>query len=212
MLVSEIFLSIQGESSYAGLPCVFIRLSGCNLSCTWCDTTYARVEERARDLNIDDVVAEVKGYRCKLAEITGGEPLLQAETRVLAERLLRDGYKVLLETNGSVGLKGLPEEVVKIVDIKCPSSGQEGSFLIENLNEITKEDEVKFVIGDRKDYEFAKRFIYEFIKLRTDKILFAPVKPDLDPKKLADWMLKDCVDARLQLQLHSYIWEGERGR
>jgi 7-carboxy-7-deazaguanine synthase len=212
MLVSEIFLSIQGESSYAGLPCVFVRLSGCNLSCDWCDTAYARVEEGARELTVDDVMAEVKGLRCTLAEITGGEPLLQADSRGLAGRLLKEGYSVLIETNGSVSLKGLPEGVVKIVDVKCPSSGQGGSFLIKNLEHITGRDEVKFVIGDRVDFDFAVRFVSEFIRDRTDKILFAPVRPALDPKDLAEWMLKDCTKARLQLQLHTYIWKGERGR
>jgi 7-carboxy-7-deazaguanine synthase len=212
MLVSEIFLSIQGESSYAGLPCVFVRLSGCNLSCEWCDTAYARVEEGSRELSVDEVMAEVKGLRCTLAEITGGEPLMQADSKALARRLLDEGYRVLIETNGSVSLEGLPPEVVKVVDVKCPSSGQGGSFLLDNIEHITAADEIKFVIGDRADYEFATRFVSELVRDRTDKILFAPVRPALDPKELADWMLKDCSKARLQLQLHSYIWKGERGR
>jgi 7-carboxy-7-deazaguanine synthase len=212
MLLSEIFLSIQGESSYAGLPCVFVRLAGCNLSCTWCDTKYANLDADARELSVDTVVKEVNGYKCGLAEITGGEPMLQPETRTLAAKLLDDGYDVLMETNGSVSLGGLDERLVKVVDVKCPTSGQAGTFLIENIEHITPGDEVKFVIGARNDYDFAKRFIDEFIRDRTAKVLFAPVRPELEPKELAGWMLKDRLNVRLQLQIHSYIWNGERGR
>lgn len=212
MLVSEIFLSIQGESTYAGLPCVFIRLAGCNLCCAWCDTPYARVPDEAREMSVEAVLNEARAYRRSLVEITGGEPLLQSESLSLAHRLLAEGYKILIETNGSVSLKGLDRKIVKIVDVKCPGSGQAGSFLMENIEWITPDDEVKFVIGDRNDFEFAKKFMAEYIEDRTQNILFAPVKPALAPKALAEWIMKDGLKVRLQLQLHSYIWSNERGR
>lgn len=212
MLVSEIFLSIQGESSFAGFPCVFVRLAGCNLACSWCDTEYARSSEGATEMTVDEVVEEVKKYRCSLVEITGGEPLMQSEAVDLAARLLVEGYDVLIETNGSVSLEALPEEAVKIVDVKCPSSGHAGSFLMDNLERITGEDEVKFVIADREDYEYAKRFAEEFVRDRTESILFAPVVPELPPKELADWILKDGIRVRLQVQIHKYIWNERRGR
>lgn len=212
MLINEIFMSIQGESTYAGLPCIFVRLAGCNLSCSWCDTPYARVPDEAQDLAVEQIMAEVKKYSCRLVEITGGEPLLQDDSKKLAKRLLEGGYDVLLETNGSVSLKGLDERVVKIVDVKCPSSGQAGSFLMENLDYILPQDEVKFVIGNRDDYECAKEFIENCLEDRTANILFAPVKPELEPRQLADWILRDSLRVRLQIQLHTYIWSGERGR
>ena len=151
MLVYEIFKSIQGESTYAGLPCVFVRLAGCNLSCSWCDTPYARVPDEAIEMTIAEVIEEVGGFDCPLVEITGGEPLIQEEAIELAGVLLESGYRVLIETNGSVAPSGLDPKVVKIVDVKCPSSGHAGSFLIKNLECISPEDELKFVIGNRED-------------------------------------------------------------
>jgi 7-carboxy-7-deazaguanine synthase len=210
MLVSEIFMSIQGESTYVGLPCIFVRLAGCNLTCKWCDTPSAREPDEGRELSLDEVIREVKKHDCWLIEVTGGEPLLQPETKDLTKRLLDLEYKVLIETNGSVSLEGLGGRVVKIVDIKCPSSGQEDSFLMDNLPYITQEDEVKFVIGDRKDYDFARSFMDENIKDSTEKILFAPVRPTLDPAVLADWILKDCLRVRLSVQMHSYIWSEDK--
>jgi len=212
MIVSEIFKSIQGESTYTGLPCVFIRLAGCDLRCNWCDTPYARVPEGALELTVEEILAKVRFFDCRLVEITGGEPLQQSETGALATALLDAGCRVLIETNGSISLAGLDQRIVRVVDVKCPSSGHAGSFLMENLNHITPEDEIKFVIADRADYEFAKRFIGECIGDRTAKILFAPVRPALDPKELAEWILNDCLSVRLQVQIHSYIWPGERGR
>lgn len=212
MIVSEIFKSIQGESTFAGLPCVFIRLAGCDMKCTWCDTPYARVPDGALDLSVEEIVAKARFYGCHLAEITGGEPLQQKDTATLARALLDDGFRVLVETNGSISLSGLDPRIIKIVDVKCPSSGHGGSFLMENLDLITPEDEVKFVIGDKPDYEYARRFVEECLRDRTEKVLFAPVRPVLDPKDLAEWILKDCLSVRLQLQIHSYIWPGERGR
>ncbi len=210
--MSEIFLSIQEKSTYVGLPCVFVRLAGCNLSCTWCDTAYANTGTDDRELTVDGVMKEVGAYKCGLVEITGGEPMLQADTPTLTERLLKGGCDVLIETNGSIDLSALDKRVVKVVDVKCPTSGQAGSFLVDNLEYITPADEIKFVIGARNDYDFARKFIEDFIKDRTAKVLFAPVKPNLDPRELADWMLKDRLNVRLQLQMHSYIWSGERGR
>ncbi len=212
MKISEIFLSIQGESSYAGTPCIFVRLSGCNLNCGWCDTMYANTDEKSRELTVEAVIAEVKGYKCQTVEITGGEPLLQAASLTLAKSLLELGYTVMVETNGSVSLEGLDERVIKVVDVKCPSSGQAGSFLVDNLEYITPSDELKFVIGGRADYDFAKNFLVEYVKGKTDKILFAPVKPGMEPKDLAEWILGDSLNVRLQLQIHSYIWNGTRGR
>ena len=212
MIVYEIFKSIQGESTYAGLPCVFVRLAGCNLSCSWCDTPYARVPDEATELTVAEVIEKVGGYDCPIIEITGGEPLLQEEAFDLAAGLLDRGYSVLIETNGSVCLSGLDPRAVKIVDVKCPSSGHAGSFLLENLEHISREDEVKFVIADRGDYDAAVRFMDEFLRGRTEKVLFAPVRPQLSPRDLSEWILRDALKVRLQLQLHSYIWPGETGR
>lgn len=215
MLVSEIFYSIQGESTHAGLPSVFVRLAGCNLRCAWCDTPYAQTPEGAKDLDVSAIVKEVKAFKCRLVEITGGEPLMQKDTKELVKRLVKEGFKVLIETNGSIcldGLDGLDAKAVKIVDVKCPSSGQAGTFLVENVKCLAPNDEVKFVIATRDDYEFAKKFLEEIVKDRTENILFAPVRPDLAPKDLAGWILKDRLNVRLQLQLHAYIWDGERGR
>ncbi|OGP14375.1 MAG: 7-carboxy-7-deazaguanine synthase [Deltaproteobacteria bacterium GWA2_54_12] len=212
MIVYEIFKSIQGESTYAGLPCVFVRLAGCNLSCSWCDTPYARVPDEAIEMTIAEVIEEVGGYNCPLVEITGGEPLMQEEACLLAVALADRGYRVLVETNGSICLSGLDPRVVKIVDVKCPSSGHAGSFLLENLKHISPEDEVKFVIGGREDYDSAIRFMEEFLRGRTEKVLFAPVRPQLSPRELSEWILKDALKVRLQLQLHTYIWPDEKGR
>ncbi len=212
--ISEIFQSIQGESTYAGVPCVFIRLAGCNLECDWCDTTYANEPGAGAEMTLDEIVGEVEKFNVDqgLVEITGGEPCRQPGTPELTRRLLSIGYCVLLETNGSVSLEALPEGVVKIVDVKCPSSAQDGSFLMNNIQYLNIDDEVKFVIADRQDYDFAKRFVEEHLRGVTDKILFAPVKPRLAPSELADWILRDGIRVRLQLQLHSYIWDEGRGR
>lgn len=212
MIISEIFKSIQGESTYAGLPCVFIRLAGCNLKCSWCDTPYARVPDGAMELTVEEIAVKARGFDCALVEITGGEPLQQRDAKRLVTTLLDEGFMVLLETNGSISLDGLDPRLVKIVDVKCPSSGHGGSFLMDNLNCITPDDEVKFVIGDRNDYEYARRFLEECVMARTSKVLFAPVRPALEPGELAGWILKDCLPVRLQLQIHGYIWPNERGR
>ena len=210
MQISEIFLSIQGESTYVGMPCIFVRLAGCNLACSWCDTPYARTTEDSKEMTIDDVLAEVRKFKPRLVEVTGGEPLMQAETKELVKRLVSEGYQTLVETNGSIGLEGVDARAVKIVDVKCPSSGHAGTFVMANGKYITTEDELKFVIADAEDYDYAKRFIEECVKDITAKVLFAPVRPKLNPGDLADWILRDGLVVRLQIQLHNYIWEDGR--
>ncbi len=204
--ISEIFCSIQGESTYAGLPCIFIRLAGCNLRCNYCDTTYSY--ESDISLSINDIITKVKGYdSVRLVEITGGEPLLQPEINQLFESLHKNGYTILLETNGSISLKNVPEYVIKIVDVKCPGSGEVNSFLIENLEYINKEnDEIKFVLSDNFDYNWAKDFIIKY-KLNDFEILFSPVSEKFEPQDLAKWIIKDKFPVRMQLQLHKIIWD-----
>ncbi|MEE8573988.1 MAG: radical SAM protein, partial [Thermodesulfobacteriota bacterium] len=159
MLIKEIFLSLQGESTHAGLPCTFIRLAGCNLDCHWCDTPGARASSDGSELSIEEITAKVKELDCSLVEITGGEPLLQDGVNELISSLLKAGRKVILETNGTVSLAGIDRRVIKIVDVKCPSSGHGGSFELKNLDHLTPADEIKFVIADKNDYEYAKEFI-----------------------------------------------------
>lgn len=207
MLISDIFKSIQGESTYVGLPCVFVRLSGCNLRCKWCDTTEAQVMEEGRELTIEEILKEIAEFKTWLVELTGGEPLLQPDTRELARRLIQEDYRVLIETNGSVSIEGLDENVIKIVDIKCPASGHVDSFKMDNLDHITVDDEVKFVISNREDFDFARDFIDRHISEKTTKLLFAPVRPALAPSILADWILKEGLNVRLQVQIHAHIWK-----
>ena len=209
--LSEIFYSIQGESTYAGLPCIFIRLASCNLRCNYCDTTYSYESEIT--LSINDITTKVKEHDpVKLVEITGGEPLLQPEVFQLFESLHKNGYTILLETNGSISLKDIPEYVIKIVDVKCPGSGEENSFLIENLEYINKKkDEIKFVLSDNFDYNWAKKFMINY-KLNDYEILFSPVSEKLKPQDLAKWINEDKLPVRMQLQLHKIIWDkDERG-
>ncbi len=207
--ISEIFCSIQGESTYTGLPCVFIRLAGCNLRCNYCDTTYSYKSEIT--LSINDIIAKVKEYDpVKLVEITGGEPLLQPEVFQLISSLHENGNTILLETNGSILLKNIPEYVIKIVDVKCPGSGEEDSFLLENLEFINQEsDEIKFVLSDNFDYNWAKDFIMKY-KLNDYEILFSPVSGKLEPQDLAKWIIEDKLPVRMQLQLHKIIWDKDK--
>jgi len=203
--LSEIFFSIQGESSFTGFPCIFIRLAGCNLRCKYCDTVYSY--ETKFSLSVNDILKKIEKYNpIKLIEITGGEPLLQNEVFNLFHILKENDYKILLETNGSINLKNVPENVIKIVDVKCPSSGYEKSFLKENLNYIDAEkDELKFVISNKKDYLFALDFIRKN-DLQNNQNIFSPVIEQLAPATLADWMLADKINIRMQLQLHKSIW------
>ncbi len=205
MKVTEIFLSIQGESSWAGHPCIFVRATGCHLRCAWCDTDYAFYG--GREMSIEEIVSEVRriGKGCKLVELTGGEPLLQKDVGPLAERLIAAGYVVLCETSGSLDISVLPSAVIKIMDIKCPGSGEVERNLWDNLKRLGPEDEVKFVVRDRSDYDWALAVIADR-GLAGRKLLFAPVWGELEPHELAGWMLENGVPARLQLQLHKYVW------
>ncbi|PYX98030.1 MAG: 7-carboxy-7-deazaguanine synthase [Acidobacteria bacterium] len=220
MYIIEIYKSVQGESSFAGLPCIFVRLAGCNLRCTWCDSEYTFTG--GRKMSVDEVLAEVKKLApVTLLEITGGEPMLQErELMPLIESLLADGCEVLIETSGERPLRNVPKSVHKIVDVKCPASGEGGSFRIENLDALTRNDEVKFVIADRTDYEFARDFVREHgLESRVRDVLFSPAfrkdaGPErdasnclLDPRELVEWILADGLNVRLGLQIHKFIWE-----
>lgn len=221
MQIIEIYKSLQGESTHAGLPCVFVRLMGCNLRCLWCDSEYTFTG--GVRMASDDVMIEVARLSPNggLVEITGGEPMLQErEVIPLMRRLLDAGYKVLLETSGERPLAGVPREVVKIVDVKCPHSGEPDTFHGDNLGALQAHDEVKFVISDRTDYEFARNFVAQHgLGERVNAVLFSPAfRKDaagardsshclLDPQQLAEWMLADDVRARLGLQIHKFIWD-----
>lgn len=222
MQITEIFKSIQGEGTRAGLPCIFVRLTGCNLRCTWCDTAYAF--HGGTKMTVDEVLARVaelarpaeigaaEGVR--LVELTGGEPLLQPDCIPLAERLVAAGYTVLIETSGERPLEKLPREVIKIVDVKCPDSGEADTFRMENLAALDRKDEVKLVIATRRDYEFARDFTRAHrLAERTAQVIFSPVHADpegkwegLEPRQLAEWILADALPVRLGLQLHKFIW------
>jgi 7-carboxy-7-deazaguanine synthase len=205
LTVNEIFYSIQGESTRAGEPCVFVRLTACDLRCSWCDTPYAFYE--GRKMSIDDVVAEVDRHECPLVEITGGEPLLQDDVYPLMARLLAAGRTVMLETGGHRSIARVPAAVVKIVDVKCPASGEADKNDWENLGRLGPHDQVKFVVQDRADYEFARDVIARHdLPRRAAAILMSPVHGVLDPRTLSEWMLADHLPARLQLQLHKLIW------
>lgn len=209
--VNEIFYSIQGESSYAGFPCVFIRLTGCNLRCSYCDTKYAYDE--GSDMMVEDVVTAVGKYACSLAEITGGEPLLQEETPQLARILLERGHRVLVETNGTKSISVLPDEVVAILDIKCPGSGEGRQTDWDNINRLREHDEIKFVLAGKKDYQWAKQILRRHGLTDKFTVLFSPVHGKLDPAVLADWILGDGLNVRLQPQMHKILWPvDERGR
>ncbi len=208
MVVSEIFESIQGESTYAGLPCVFIRLTGCNLRCHWCDTAYAFYG--GENFPVEEVLARVRQFGVKLVELTGGEPLLQKEIYPLLDQLLAEGYRVLVETSGERDISLLPRPVVKVVDVKCPGSGEEGKFCFANLAALESKDQIKFVILDERDYEYARQFLakHELHKV-VNEVIFSPVFGQLSPRHLAEWILRDGLDVRLGLQLHKFIWDPE---
>jgi 7-carboxy-7-deazaguanine synthase len=206
LTVNEIFHSIQGESSYAGLPCVFVRLTACNLRCSWCDTAYAFHEGRRREL--EDVLKEVASYGCRLVEVTGGEPLLQPDVYPLMQGLLNAGHDVLLETGGHVSIEPVPAGVVRIMDVKCPGSGEAAKMEWDNLARLGARDEVKFVIADRIDYEYAKTILARYdLGSRVANILFSPVHGQLPATDLAAWVLADRLPVRVQLQVHKFIWK-----
>jgi 7-carboxy-7-deazaguanine synthase len=205
--VSEIFHSIQGESTYAGLPCTFVRLTGCNLRCTWCDTEYAFYG--GEKMTVDQVFEKVRSFPTRLVEVTGGEPLLQKEVYPLMECLLAAGYRVLLETSGERPIAGVPREVVKI-DVKCPGSGEGGTFDLANLGAMAPHDQVKFVIASRGDYEFARDFTrQQDLASRFAAVLFSPVWGQVDLKQMAEWILADGLEVRFGYQLHKLIWGAE---
>ena len=225
MVITEIFKSIQGEGTRAGLPCIFVRLTGCNLRCTWCDTAYAF--HGGKRMSVDEVLARVDALAggntgeagsqaaVPLVELTGGEPLLQDEVYPLSEKLLEAGYNVMIETSGERFIGDLPREVVKIVDVKCPDSGEPDTFEMRNLEALSGQDEVKFVLSTRRDYEFARKFTREHgLAGRVKQVLFSPVFEDpagkwagLEPRTLVEWILADGLPVRLGLQLHKFIWE-----
>ncbi len=219
MVITEIFKSIQGEGTRAGLPCIFVRLTGCNLRCTWCDTAYAFYGGTKQ--SVDEVIEKVRvlsgegAARITLLEITGGEPLLQPETPALAERLLAEGYTVMIETSGERFIGVLPRDVVKIVDVKCPDSGEADTFDMTNLEALGPDDEIKFVISTRRDYDFAREFTARHeLTRRVHEVLFSPAFPDpagtwpgLEARELAEWILRDGLPVRLGLQLHKFIWD-----
>ncbi len=223
MVITEIFKSIQGEGTRAGLPCIFVRLTGCNLRCVWCDTAYAF--HGGEKHSLDEIMEKVEGFAAgpaegnersvSLVEITGGEPLLQPDTPELATRLLLKNYTVMIETSGERFVGDLPCEVIKIVDVKCPDSGEDGKFNMANLDAIDEKDEMKFVIASRRDYEFAKEFMQQHgLAKRVAQLIFSPVFPDpagswpgLQPRDLTEWILSDGLPVRLGLQLHKFVWD-----
>jgi 7-carboxy-7-deazaguanine synthase len=225
MFISEIFKSIQGEGTRAGLPCIFVRLTGCNLRCTWCDTAYAF--HGGKKMSVDEVLARVDELANRregapasaaatvpLVELTGGEPLLQEEIYPLAEKLLGAGYTVMIETSGERFIGRLPRQVIKIVDVKCPDSGEADTFDMRNLEALTPEDELKFVLSSRRDYEFAREFTAQHqLASQIRQVLFSPVFDDpqgkwqgLEPRQLVEWILADALPVRLGLQLHKFVW------
>jgi 7-carboxy-7-deazaguanine synthase len=209
--VNEIFYSIQGESTWAGCPCVFVRLTGCNLRCSWCDTTYSYDEGKL--MSVEEILRQVESYSCDLVEITGGEPLLQQETSALAEALFKQKKTVLIETNGSQDINAVnPEWCIRIVDLKGPSSGCENEINWENLGNLSSRDEIKFVIADRNDYEWAREVLQKHGLAGRQKVLFSPVADQISPAQLAQWILDDRLAVRFQLQLHKIVWQDERGR
>jgi 7-carboxy-7-deazaguanine synthase len=204
MRVTEVFHSIQGESSYAGQPCVFVRLTGCPLRCTWCDTDYAFYG--GHDCSIDDVLAKVRTYGCRLVEVTGGEPLAQPESLPLITRLCDAGYTVLLETSGAVDITPVDPRTHIILDVKCPGSGMTDRMHWPNLSRLTAKDEAKFVLADRADYDWARGILAQHDVVGRCSVLFSPVFGALDVRHLAEWILADRLPVRFQLQMHKYIW------
>lgn len=205
--VNEIFYSIQGESTFAGLPCVFVRLTYCNLRCSYCDTEYAFYE--GKDMSINEILGEVKNYNCNLVEVTGGEPLFQKESFELLTKLCDLGYTVLLETSGSISIENVDKRVIIIMDLKTPSSKMEKKNKYLNINYLKPNDEVKFVIGDRNDYEWAKNIINIYNLTSKCKVLMGVVFNELSNLDLAKWILEDKLNVRFQIQLHKYIWPPE---
>lgn len=202
--INEIFKSIQGETSYAGLPFTFIRIAGCNLRCSYCDTTYAY--EDGIEMTTNSIVESIAGFKSKFICVTGGEPLLNEDTPVLIGELLDKNYSVLVETNGSFDIRKVPEKAIKIMDIKCPDSNMSHLMDWQNINYLTKSDEVKFVLNSREDYDWAKEVIQTYYLPKVTNVLIGTVFGAISPRSVVQWILEDNLDARFQLQLHKYIW------
>ena len=205
--VNEIYKSIQGESSFTGMPCTFIRLTFCNLRCSYCDTEYAFYD--GKDMKIKDILSNIKKYPANLVMVTGGEPLAQNNCIDLIVELLKEKYSVMLETSGSLSLNGVPDDVIKIIDFKCPSSNMMDKNDWTILKDINKTDEMKFVIGNREDYDWSNKMIKKYNLNKICPILFSPVYNKMDVKKLSQWILDDGINARFQIQLHKYIWDAK---
>jgi 7-carboxy-7-deazaguanine synthase len=205
LTVNEIFHSIQGESTHAGRPCVFVRLTACDLRCSWCDTPYAFHE--GQKMSVDEVIARVDAFGCQVVEITGGEPLLQKEVYPLMRRLLEAGRTVMLETGGHISVDEVPDGVIRVIDVKCPGSGEADRMHWGNLERLRPTDEVKFVLKDRGDYDYARDVLTKHpLVSRCAAVLFSPVHDVLDARQLAEWILADRLAVRLQLQAHKFIW------
>jgi 7-carboxy-7-deazaguanine synthase len=208
LTINEIFHSIQGESTQVGRRCVFVRLTACDLRCSWCDTPYAFTE--GHKMSLDDIVARVKVFDCPVVEITGGEPLLQKNVHPLMRRLQDAGLTVMLETGGHLSIEQVPAGVIRVVDVKCPGSGESHRNDWTNMDRLVATDEVKFVIKDRTDYDFAREVVAKHgLVGRVAAVHFSPVHGALEPKQLAEWILEDRLGVRLQLQVHKYIWDPE---
>ncbi len=205
--VTEIYKSIQGESSHTGLPCVFVRLTGCNLRCVWCDTAHAF--HGGRKMSVQDVVGKVQSFGIGLVEVTGGEPLQQKEVFTLMDALLKENFRVMLETSGSLSVADVPSPVIKIIDLKCPGSGEVDKNHWGNLNHLSPVDEIKFVIADRADYEWSRSILKKHELHKKSHVLFSPVFDKLNLKDLTEWILEDNLPVRLQTQLHKQIWSKE---
>ena len=206
LTINEIFHSIQGESTHAGRPCVFVRLTACDLRCSWCDTTYAFHE--GHKMSVDEVLRRVDAYGCDVVEITGGEPLLQKDVYPLMRQLLDRGRTVMLETGGHLSVEEVPEGVIRVIDVKCPGSGESARNHWANLDRLRPTDEIKFVVCDRADYEYAREIVERRRLLgRCGAVLFSPVHGVLDAKALAAWVLEDRLPVRVQLQIHKFIWD-----
>lgn len=204
MIITEIFKSIQGESSYAGLPCSFIRTTGCNLRCVWCDTEYAFYG--GKQMSVAEILDAIAPHRCTVVEITGGEPLLQPDVPELATRLLQRGHKVLVETGGALDISVLPPDVIRIMDVKCPDSGMDSQMDWKNLERLSPQDELKFVINSRKDYDWAVEILHRYSLHERNLVLFSPVYQKMPPEDLAGWILGDNLPVRFQIQLHKVLW------
>lgn len=206
MRITEIFHSIQGESSYAGLPCVFVRLTWCNLRCSWCDSEYTFTG--GTEMSVDEVMEKVRGYHCQLVEITGGEPLVQKrECCELVRRLCDEGFSVLVETGGGLDASPLDQRAIKILDVKCPGSGEAERNFWPNLEKLNPCDEIKFVIKDRADFDFALQVVDKYkLNEREPYVLFSPVWEAVELNNFAEWIIQSGVRGRMQLQLHKYIW------